>query len=171
MRQDLARLAQRDPDDVVDLAHVRAMHRAERVQQMLGVVGGNRLRHPIQRMLGVGRAIARMAGFLAFLGKRVFDFAQIRSERHGFARLLADFAHGRMPMRFVGLKLAFRPAPIVVFRTMHDAYFDAVELLFGRSLRCDRRIRRDVAAGLPSPYDASGGLHDTSHLFAHVFLF
>ena len=42
MGQYFARLTHGNPDDIVDFAHVRAVHRAERVQQMFGVVGGNR---------------------------------------------------------------------------------------------------------------------------------
>ena len=38
MRQYFARLTHGNPDDIVDLAHVRAVHRAERVQQMFGIV-------------------------------------------------------------------------------------------------------------------------------------
>ncbi len=171
MRQYFARLTHGNPDDIVDLAHVRAVHRAERVQQMFGVVGGNRLRHPIQRVLGVGRAIVRMPGLLALFGQRVFDFAQIRSEFDRRPRLFADFTHRRMPMRLVLLELAFRPAPIVILRTVHDTYFNAVELFLRGFATGDRRIVRDIAARLPSPYDAAGGFHDASHLFAHIVLF
>ena len=61
---------------------------------------------------------------------------------HGQARFLADLAHGGMPVRFVRVDLAFRPAPVVVFRAMHDAQFDAVEYV----VRCGwavglRRVR------------------------------
>ena len=96
MRQDFACLTYRHPHDIVDFAYVRAMHRAECVDEMFGVLSGDGPCHPVQRVLGVDGAVVRMAGLLAFLRQRVFDLAQVRTERDAYARLLADFANRRM---------------------------------------------------------------------------
>ena len=83
-----------------------------------------------------------MALFAAFFGQRVLDVAQIGTELHGQARFLADLAYGGMPVRFVWVDLAFRPAPVVVFRAMHDAQFDAVEYVVHRGRAVGlRRVR------------------------------
>ena len=54
----------------------------------------------------------------------VFDFVQIRAEGHGNAGFFADFTYRGMTMRFIGVELAFRPTPIVIFRTVHQTDFE-----------------------------------------------
>lgn len=110
-----------------------------------------------------------MPGFLAFFGQWIFDFAQIRAECDGNACLLADFSHCGMTMRFALLEFAFRPAPVIVLWSMHDAHFNAVELFLWSFLRCDCWIFRDFATGFPPPYNAPGGFYDTSLHLAHIF--
>lgn len=127
MRKDLARFDDRHPDDVVDFADIGPVHGAERVDEMLGVGGGYRLRHPVENVLGVERPVRGTAGFAALLAQRVLDLAEVRAELHAEPGLLADLAHGRMTVGFVELELAFRPAPIVVFRPVDDADLDAIE--------------------------------------------
>ena len=158
-----------NPHDIVDFAYIRAMHGTECVKQMFRIISGNWLRHPIQRVLGVDGAIARMPGFLAFFGQWIFDFAQIRAEGDGNACLLADFSHCGMTMRFALLEFAFRPAPVIVLWSMHDAHFNAVELFFWRFLCCNCWIFSDFATGFPPPYNTPGGFYDTSHVLAHIF--
>ncbi len=135
---------------------------------MFGVGVGNRLCHPIQRVLGVDGAIARMAGFLAFVRQRIFDFAQVRAERHGDARFLADLTHRGMPVRFVLFQFALRPAPVVVFRTVHHAHLHAVELFLRCFPPCDGGIRRDFGAVFPTPYNAAGRFDDLPDFFTHM---
>lgn len=57
MREDFTCFTYGNPYDIVDFADVRAMHGAECVKQMFRIISGNRLRHPIQRVLGVDGAI------------------------------------------------------------------------------------------------------------------
>ena len=116
------------PHDAVDLAHVSAMHGAERVGPPHGVLGVDRPCHPEENVLRVDGSILGTAGFLAFLGKRVFDFAEERSERDRHSGLFADLAYRRMAVGLVELQLAFRPAPIVVFWPVHDAHFKRIEV-------------------------------------------
>ena len=68
MCEDFTCFTHGNPHDIVDFAYICAMHRAECVKQMFRIISGNRLRHPIQRVLGVDGAIVRMPGFLAFFG-------------------------------------------------------------------------------------------------------
>ena len=68
MREDFTCFTYGNPHDIVDFAYICAMHRAECVKQMFRIISGNRLRHPIQCVLGVDGAIVRMPGFLAFFG-------------------------------------------------------------------------------------------------------
>ena len=127
MAELLAGLGRRQPQNFVDFADVRPMHRAKRMGTPQVVDGADRRGHPELDMLGIRRPILGMALFAAFFGQRVLDVAQIGAKFHGQARFLADLAYGGMPVRFVRVDLAFRPAPVVVFRAMHDAQFDAVE--------------------------------------------
>ena len=138
MAELLAGLGRRQPQNFVDFADVRPMHRAKRMGTPQVVDGADRRGHPELDMLGIRRPILGMALFAAFFGQRVLDVAQIGAKFHGQARFLADLAYGGMPVRFVRVDLAFRPAPVVVFRAMHDAQFDAVEYV----------VRRGRAVGL-----------------------
>lgn len=56
-----------------------------------------------------------------------------------------------MPVRFVRVDLAFRPAPVVVFRAMHDAQFDAVEYV----VRCGW-LSACAGSGVEAASDAPG---------------
>ena len=126
-----ARLGDREPTHVADLAHIGAAHGTERSGHAVCLRVTDHRGHPIGHMLGLGvvtaAAVALRAGvafFAAFVGERVFDLTQERAERHMAAGLLADFAHGRVAVGFVEFQFSFRPAPIVVFGAVHHAHFD-----------------------------------------------
>ena len=160
MGQDAPRLAYRHPADAVDLADVGAVHGAEGVDQVFGVHGLDRTRHPEHDVLGVDGAVLGPPGFLALLGQRVFDLAEVWAELHGGAGFLAEFADRGVAMRLVGIEFALRPAPVVVFGTVDDADLEVVEVMF-RGIGC---VRRRFA---PTVENAARRFHDSSDFVSH----
>ena len=128
MREPLARLVEREPRNLAHLTQIDRVNGAEGLAAVPVVVVADLRGHPVQHMLGRVLAVsaARVTRFLALGGERVLHFAQERAERDGEAGFLADFAHRRVPVRFVDFQFAFRPAPVIVFRAVHEAHLHVV---------------------------------------------
>ena len=82
MAEFLACLSRGEPNNLIDFADIRPMHRAERVSAAQVVNRTDWRGHPELDVLSVHRAILGMASFAAFLGQWIFDIAKIGAKLH-----------------------------------------------------------------------------------------
>ena len=125
----------------------------------------------------------RYRGLFAFISKRIAYMAEEHPEPDRYPCLFLYFACCAVENRFIALQLAFRPAPVIIFRTVNNTDFNsAVSITFsisgsgivriGVAGTCSAGVDADsfsisvicagmLPAGIP-PDDPSAGEHNVS---------
>ena len=134
---------QADPSEPADFMRVWPADRTENLRPYFSRRACSRLGRPVENVLHrhctsffrcALFVASRYRGFFTFISKRIAYMAEEHPKPDRQPCLFLYLADRAMENRFIALQFAFRPAPVIIFRTVNNTDFNsAVSIIFSIS--------------------------------------